>query len=150
MRKASKNKAVFWWHCRLAAARKTGYNKKADMRRERCRHMTNEELILQILGELKAGQDELRAGQASLTTRLEKVEAGQAKLETEMCHTRMLVEQQDHKISLVAEQYSSVAEKFDWLIQKAAQTDELRGRVSTLETVASHHTAELQALRKAN
>ena len=57
--------------------------------------MTNEELILQILGELKAGQDELRAGQASLTTRLEKVEAGQAKLETEMCHTRMLVEQQD-------------------------------------------------------
>ena len=133
--------------------------------------MTNEELILQILGELKAGQDELRAGQdelragqdelragqdelragqASLTARLEKVEAGQAKLETEMRHTRMLVEQQDHKISLVAEQYSSVAEKLDWLIQKAAQTDELRGRVSTLETVVSHHTAELQALRKAN
>ena len=76
--------------------------------------MTNEELILQILGELKAGQDELRAGQdelragqASLTARLEKVEVGQAKLETEMRHTRMLVEQQDHKISLVAEQYSS-------------------------------------------
>ncbi len=35
-----------------------------------------------------------------------------------MCHTRMLVEQQDHKISLVAEQYSSVAEKFDWLIKR--------------------------------
>ena len=38
--------------------------------------MKNEELILQMLGELKAGQE---------------------KLETEVRRTRMLVEQQDHK-----------------------------------------------------
>ena len=43
--------------------------------------MKNEELILQMLGELKAGQE---------------------KLETEVRRTRMLVEQQDHKISLIA------------------------------------------------
>ena len=54
--------------------------------------MKNEELILQILGELKAGQE---------------------KLETEVRRTRMLVEQQDHKISLIAEQYTDIAEKLD-------------------------------------
>lgn len=85
-----------------------------------------------------------------MAARLEKVEAGQAKLETEMRHTRMLAGQQGHKTGLVAGQYSSVGEKLGLLIQKAAQADELRGRVSTLETVVSHHTAELQALRKAN
>ena len=47
--------------------------------------MKNEELILQMLGELKAGQE---------------------KLETEVRRTRMLVEQQDHKISLIAEPVS--------------------------------------------
>lgn len=50
----------------------------------------------------------------------------------------------------MAGQYGDMAEKLGLLIQKAAQEDELRGRVSTLETVVSHHTAELQALRKAN
>ncbi len=85
-----------------------------------------------------------------MTARLEKVEAGQAKLETEMRHTRMLVGQQGHKTGLVAGQYGDMAEKLGLLIQKAAQADEPRSRVSTLETVVSHHTAELQALRKAN
>ena len=52
--------------------------------------MNNEELILQMLGELKAGQESLKE---------------------EVRHTRMLVEQQDHKISLIAEQYTDIAEK---------------------------------------
>ena len=54
-----------------------------------------------------------------------------------------------HKTGLVAGQYGDMAEKLGLLIQKAAQADEPRSRVSTLETVVSHHTAELQALRKA-
>ena len=50
----------------------------------------------------------------------------------------------------MAGQYGDMAEKLGLFIQKAAQADEPRSRVSTLETVVSHHTAELQALRKAN
>lgn len=65
-----------------------GYN----IKHRRVKQMKNEELILQMLGELKAGQE---------------------KLETEVRRTRMLVEQQDHKISLIAEQYTDIAEKLD-------------------------------------
>ena len=78
------------------------------------------------------------------------MEARQEALEAEMRHTRVLVEQQDHKISLVAEQYGDVAAKLDTLLHKAAQVDELRSRTSTLETVVAHHTAELQAMRQAH
>ena len=58
--------------------------------------MNNEELILHMLGELKAGQEELKANVSGL--------------ETEVRRTRMLVEMQDHKISLIAEQYTDIAE----------------------------------------
>ena len=88
--------------------------------------MKNEELILQMLGELKAGQE---------------------KLETEVRRTRMLVEQQDHKISLIAEQYT--AEKLDKANDRAAQIDDMRDRLRTLETVVMNHTAVLKDLRKA-
>ena len=69
--------------------------------------MKNEELILQMLGELKAGQE---------------------KLETEVRRTRMLVEQQDHKISLIAEQYTDIAEKLDKANDRAAQIDDMRAK----------------------
>ncbi|MFR1358730.1 MAG: hypothetical protein ACLSBB_16090 [Ruthenibacterium lactatiformans] len=41
------------------------------------------------------------------------------------CHTRMLVEQQDHKISLIAEQYTDIAEKLDKANDRAAQIDDV-------------------------
>ena len=90
--------------------------------------MKNEELILQMLGELKAGQE---------------------KLETEVRRARMLVEQQDHKISLIAEQYTDIAEKLDKANDRAAQIDDMRDRLRTLETVVMNHTAVLKDLRKA-
>ena len=90
--------------------------------------MNNEELILQMLGELKAGQE---------------------KLEAEVRRTRMLVEQQDHKISLIAEQYTDIAEKLDKANDRAAQIDDMRDRLRTLETVVMNHTAVLKDLRKA-
>lgn len=90
--------------------------------------MKNEELILQMLGELKAGQE---------------------KMETEVRRTRMLVEQQDHKISLIAEQYTDIAEKLDKANDRAAQIDDMRDRLRTLETVVMNHTAVLKDLRKA-
>ena len=90
--------------------------------------MNNEELILQMLGELKAGQE---------------------KLETEVRRTRMLVEQQDHKISLIAEQYTDIAEKLDKANDRAAQIDDMRDRLRTLETVVMNHTAVLKDPRSA-
>lgn len=64
-------------------------------------------------------------------------------------HTRMLVEQQDHKISLIAEQYTDIAEKLDKANDRAAQIDDMRDRLRTLETVVMNHTATLKELRKA-
>ena len=88
--------------------------------------MKNEELILQMLGELKAGQE---------------------KLETEVRRTRMLVEQQDHKISLIAEQYTDIAEKLDKANDRAAQIDDMRDRLRTLETVVTVSYTHLKASR---
>jgi len=64
-------------------------------------------------------------------------------------HTRMLVEQQDHKISLIAEQYTDIAEKLDKANDRAAQIDDVRDRLRTLETVVMNHTAAIKELRKA-
>jgi len=70
-------------------------------------------------------------------------------LKDDIRHTRMLVEQQDHKISLIAEQYTDIAEKLDKANDRAAQIDELRDRVRTLETVVRNHTVSIKELRKA-
>ena len=56
----------------------------------------------------------------------------------------MLVEQQDHKISLIAEQYTDIAEKLDKANDRAAQIDDMRDRLRTLETVVMNHTALLR------
>ena len=64
-------------------------------------------------------------------------------------YTRMLVEQQDHKISLIAEQYTDIAEKLDKANDRAAQIDDVRDRLRTLETVVMNHTAAIKELRKA-
>lgn len=68
---------------------------------------------------------------------------------TKHSYTRMLVEQQDHKISLIAEQYTDIAEKLDKANDRAAQIDDMRDRLRTLETVVMNHTAAIKELRKA-
>ena len=70
-------------------------------------------------------------------------------LKDDIRYTRMLVEQQDHKISLIAEQYTDIAEKLDKANDRAAQIDDMRDRLRTLETVVMNHTATLKELRKA-
>ena len=75
-----------------------------------------------------------------------------SKLETlkdDIRYTRMLVEQQDHKISIIAEQYTDIAEKLDKANDRAAQIDDVRDRLRTLETVVMNHTAAIKELRKA-
>ena len=93
------------------------------------------EPVVERLGRVEAGQKQLEAGQESL--------------KEEVRHTRMLVEQQDHKISLIAEQYTDIAEKLDKANDRAAQIDDMRDRLRTLETVVMNHTATLKELRKA-
>jgi len=70
-------------------------------------------------------------------------------LKDDIRYTRMLVEQQDHKISLIAEQYTDIAEKLDKANDRAAQIDDVRDRLRTLETVVMNHTAAIKELRKA-
>ena len=100
------------------------------------------EPVVERLGRVEAGQKQLEAGQKQL-------EAGQESLKEEVRHTRMLVEQKDHKISLIAEQYTDIAEKLDKANDRAAQIDDMRDRLRTLETVVMNHTATLKELRKA-
>ena len=70
-------------------------------------------------------------------------------LKDDIRYTRMLVEQQDHKISIIAEQYTDIAEKLDKANDRAAQIDDVRDRLRTLETVVMNHTAAIKDLRKA-
>ena len=70
-------------------------------------------------------------------------------LKDDIRYTRMLVEQQDHKISIIAEQYTDIAEKLDKANDRAAQIDDVRNRLRTLETVVMNHTAAIKELRKA-
>ena len=91
--------------------------------------------VVERLGRVEAGQEELKANVSGL--------------ETEVRRTRMLVEQQDHKISLIAEQYTDIAEKLDKANDRAAQIDDMRDRLRTLETVVMNHTAVLKDRRKA-
>mgnify|MGYP002569402686 CR=1 FL=1 len=114
--------------------------------------MTKEEM--QLLRDMM--KEEIGAALEPVVERLGRVEAGQKQLEAgqenlkeEVRHTRMLVEQQDHKISLIAEQYTDIAEKLDKANDRAAQIDDMRDRLRTLETVVMNHTATLKELRKA-
>ena len=106
--------------------------------------MTKEDLqqIAELLKPIHEELTDLRAGQ-------EELKANVSGLETEVRRTRMLVEQPDHKISLIAEQYTDIAEKLDKANDRAAQIDDMRDRLRTLETVVMNHTAVLKDLRKA-
>lgn len=80
-----------------------------------------------------------------INDRLQALEKGQEELRTEMRHTRVLVEHQDHNIQLIAEQYGDISVK----LERVNEIDELRDRVRTLETVARNHTVAIKELRKA-
>lgn len=79
----------------------------------------------------------------------EEIGAALEPVKDDIRYTRMLVEQQDHKISLIAEQYTDIAEKLDKSNDRAAQIDDVRDRLRTLETVVMNHTAAIKELRKA-
>ena len=72
-----------------------------------------------------------------------------AEIRTDVRHTRMLIEKQEHNVQLIAEQYTDIAEKLDKANDRAAQLDDMRTRLRTLEAVVMNHTAAIRELRKA-
>lgn len=70
-------------------------------------------------------------------------------LKDDIRYTRMLIEKQEHNVQLIAEQYTDIAEKLDKANDRAAQLDDMRARLRTLETVVMNHTAAIKELRKA-
>ncbi len=81
----------------------------------------------------------------SMDTRLDSMDARLGKIEEEARHTRVLIENQDHKINLIAEQHSEIIEK----LSVTREVDSLKGRVSTLEGTVKAHTTQITELKKA-
>lgn len=100
------------------------------------------EPIHEELADLKDGQKQLEVGQ-------EQLKADVSQLKTDARHTRILIENQEHNIRLIAKQYGDIAEKLNKANDRAAQLDDMRERLRTLETVVMNHTAALKELRKA-
>lgn len=96
--------------------------------------MNNEEKILEMLAELKAGQDRLETRMDGLETRMGGLETRVGGLETRMGgletrmegietysrQTRVLMEKQEHNIRLIAEQHTDIVEKLDKANDRAA------------------------------
>ena len=105
--------------------------------------------IHEELADLKDGQKQLEGGQEQLKAGQKQLEADVSQLKTDARHTRILIENQEHNIRLIGEQYGDIAEKLDKANDRAAQLDDMRERLRTLETVVMDHTAALKELRKA-
>ncbi len=104
--------------------------------------MTKEEM--QALSDMMRGMVREEIG-AALQPVVERLEA----VETDTRHTRVLVEKQQHQIQLIAEQYGDISAKLDTANDRAAQIEDFRSRLRTVEGIIMQHTALLQGLAKA-
>jgi len=114
--------------------------------------MNNEELILQMLGKISDKLEEhdkhfesIDNHFESIDNRFESIDNRFESLETDVRHTRMLIEKQEHNVQLIAEQYGDISAK----LERVREIDELRDRVRTLETVVRNHTVSIKELRRA-
>ncbi|NBI80066.1 hypothetical protein D3Z39_14575 [Anaerotruncus colihominis] len=80
-----------------------------------------------------------------INAHLDTMDARLDKIEEEARQTRVLIENQDHKIQLIAEQHSEIIEK----LSVTKEVDSLKGRVSTLEGTVKTHTTQITELKKA-
>ena len=114
--------------------------------------MNNEELILQMLGKISDKLEEhdkhfesIDNHFESIDNRFGSIDNRFESLETDVRHTRMLIEKQEHNVQFIAEQYGDISAK----LERVREIDELRDRVRTLETVVRNHTVSIKELRKA-
>lgn len=111
--------------------------------------VNNEERILEMLGQIMEKLNEHDRRFDEQDKRFDEYEKRFEKLETEMRHTRVLAEAQDHKISLIAEQNCAIMEKLNAMDARIARNDDLRDRVETLEFITKEHAEKLKDLAKA-
>ena len=114
--------------------------------------MNNEELILQMLGKISDKLEEhdkhfesIDNHFESIDNRFESIDNRFESLETDVRHTRMLIEKQEHNVQRIAEQYGDISAQ----LERGRAIDELRDRVRTLEPVVRNHTVSIKELRKA-
>ena len=105
--------------------------------------MNNEELILVMLGKISDKLEEHDKHFESIDNRFESIDNRFESLETDVRHTRMLIEKQEHNVQLIAEQYGDISAK----LERVREIDELRDRVRTLETVVRNHTVSIKELQ---
>ena len=67
-----------------------------------------------------------------------------APLKDDIRQTRVLVEQQQYQIQLIAEQYTDIAEKLDKANERAAQMDDFQTRLRAVELAVMRHSAILK------
>lgn len=83
-------------------------------------------------------------------SQLNEIKETQNSMQDDIRQTRVLIETDiRHSIDLIAEQHTDIVARLDRVEKKAEGTDELRGRVSTLEHVVREHTDEIRELKKA-
>ena len=75
-----------------------------------------------------------------INVRLDTMDARLDKIEEEARQTRVLIESQDRKINLIAEQHSEIIEK----LSVTKETVSLKGRMGTLEAVSYTHLQSRQ------
>ncbi|RGX55867.1 hypothetical protein DWV16_05820 [Anaerotruncus sp. AF02-27] len=76
---------------------------------------------------------------------VEQVRQDVEQVKTDSRQTRVLLEHQDHNISLIAEQYGEITRK----LERVYEIDELKDRIRTLERVVSAHTSQIREIKKA-
>ena len=81
---------------------------------------------------------------APISERLDQMGGRLDRLESDTRQTRVLVEQQQHQIQLIAEQYADIAEKLDLANERAAQIDDIKTRLRAVEIAVMRHSAILK------
>ena len=107
--------------------------------------MLDQNDLLAIAKLMETKLESINARFDSMDTRLDSMDARLGKIEEEARHTRVLIENQDHKINLIAEHHSEIIEK----LSVTKEVDSLKGRVSTLEGTVKAHTTQITELKKA-
>lgn len=79
-----------------------------------------------------------------MDAKLSPIKSDIATLKDDTRQTRVLIEQQQHQIQLIAEQYTDIAEKLDKANERAAQMDDFQTRLRAVEIAVMRHSAILK------
>lgn len=101
------------------------------------------------IASMKGDISSMKGDISTLQGAVSSVQGDIATLKDDTRQTRVLIEQQQHSIQLIAEQYGDIAEKLDKANERAAQMDDFSTRLRAVEMAVMRHNAILQGLQKA-